>query len=54
MKSDHEKFDSAMDKLLKVPPQIVKDAMEQEKREREERRKAKRASAAREVDDRKP
>lgn len=41
-KSEAEKFDSAMDKLLKVPPQIVKNAMEDEKRERAEERNAKR------------
>lgn len=35
-------FDEAMDKILKVPPQVVKDAMEDEKREREKARKAKR------------
>lgn len=32
--SEAEKFDSAMDKLLRVPPQIVKDAMEAEKKQR--------------------
>ncbi len=30
-----------MDKLLKVPPQVVKDAMEAEKQERAEERKKK-------------
>ena len=39
--TDAEAFDKAMDKLLKVPPQIVKKAMEQEKRERAEERKQK-------------
>ncbi len=35
---EYERFNQAMEKLLKVPPQIVKDAMEQEKRERAEER----------------
>lgn len=39
---EFEKFDSAMDKLLKVRPQVVKDAMDAEKKERAEERKAKR------------
>ena len=34
-------FDSAMDKLLNADPATVKEAMEQEKREREEERKTK-------------
>ena len=51
MKSDtvmteYEKFDGAMDALLKVNPSVVKAAMDQEKREREEERKVKRASSA--------
>ena len=36
-----DKFNDAMDRLLKVPPQVVKNAMEQEKRERAEDRKRK-------------
>ena len=40
-KTEFENFDAAMGELLKVPPQIVKDAMEAEKKEREEERKAK-------------
>ncbi len=38
---EYDNFDQAMDKLLRVPPQIVKDAMEAEKKERAEERKAK-------------
>lgn len=34
-------FDSAMDKLLKATPEIVKAAMQQEKQERAEERKKK-------------
>jgi hypothetical protein len=43
--SEAELFDTAMGKLLKADPKVVKAAMEQEKREREEARKAKRASS---------
>ncbi len=35
---EYERFNQAMEKLLKVPPQVVKDAMEQEKKERAEER----------------
>jgi len=52
--TEKDTFDAAMDKLLKVPPQIVKDAMEQEKQHRAEERKAKRAFAARKEADCKP
>lgn len=45
--TEYERFDDAMDMLLKVPPQIVKDAMEAEKRERAEARKTKRTSVSR-------
>jgi len=41
---EFEKFDAAMDKLLKASPQVVKDAMEAEKKERAEERKAKKSS----------
>ena len=51
--SEAEKFDNAMNKLLKVPPQVVRDAMAQEKLRRAEERKAKHAPDARAVDDRK-
>lgn len=37
--TEYKRFDEAMGKLLKVPPQIVKDAMEAEKQERAEQRK---------------
>jgi hypothetical protein len=44
MRNDENKelrdFNRAMDRLLKVPPQIVKAAMEQEKRERAQKLKA--------------
>ena len=36
-----ETFDSAVDKLLKANPVVVKAAMEQEKKERAEERRAK-------------
>ena len=39
--TEKEKFDAAMDKLLKANPTVVKAAMEQEKQERETERKAK-------------
>lgn len=39
--TEFENFDSAMDKLLKVPPQVVKDAMKAEKRARTEDRSRK-------------
>ena len=45
MKSELDNFNEGMNKLLRVNPQIVKAAMEQEKQEREEERKAKRASS---------
>jgi hypothetical protein len=44
--TESEKFDVAMNKLLKANPSAVKAAMEQEKREREAERKVKRASSA--------
>ena len=37
-------FNTAMDRLLKADPKLVKAAMQQEKQEREAERKAKRAS----------
>lgn len=43
--NEHNKFDKAMDTILKADPKAVKDAMEAEKQERENQRKAKRASA---------
>lgn len=43
--SEYEKFNTAMDTILKADPTKVKAEMEAEKREREEQRKAKRASA---------
>lgn len=43
--TERESFDTGMDKLLKSNPQIVKAAMEQEKKEREVERKAKRSSS---------
>ncbi len=39
--NEREAFDEAMNKILKVQPQIVKNAMEQEKQERAEERKKK-------------
>lgn len=42
--SEYERFDSAMEKLLKVSPQIVKDAMEAEKKERAEERRSKKGT----------
>lgn len=42
-KTEAKKFHLAMDRLLKVPPQIVKAAMEQEKMERAHERKTKKA-----------
>jgi hypothetical protein len=41
--SELERFNAAMDKLLKANPAAVKAAMEQEKKQREQRRKAKKA-----------
>ncbi len=41
MTSERNKFDAAMDRLLKANPAAVKAAMEQEKKERAEERKAK-------------
>lgn len=46
-KSESDKFDAAMGRILKANPVIVKAVMEEEKRERAATRKAKRASAAR-------
>ena len=42
--TEKERFDEAMDKLLKANPAVVKAAMEQEKKERAEERKAKKES----------
>lgn len=42
MTSERDKFDAAMDKLLKANPMVVKAAMEQEKKERAEERAVKR------------
>lgn len=44
--TEREQFDANMDKLLKANPKIIREAMEQEKREREAERKAKRASSS--------
>ncbi len=41
-----EKFDAAMERLLKANPGVIRATMEQEKKERAEERKAKRASSA--------
>ena len=38
---DYETFNAAMDKILKVPPNVVKMAMEVDKQERKKQRKAK-------------
>lgn len=43
--TESERFDLAIDTILKANPQAVKAAMEQEKREREVERKAKKAAA---------
>ncbi len=40
--TEKENFDAGLAKLLKANPQIVKAAMEQEKREREEERRLRR------------
>ena len=40
-KTESERFDAAMDKLLSANPAVVKTAMEQEKKESAEERKAK-------------
>ncbi|MDR5729147.1 MAG: hypothetical protein RB191_17150 [Terriglobia bacterium] len=45
--TEYDKFNPAIDAILKADPKAAKDAMEVEKRGREERRKAKRASADR-------
>ena len=44
-KSEAERFDEAMDKLLKANPAVVKAAMEQEKKERAEEGETKRKGA---------
>jgi hypothetical protein len=41
--NDYEKFNRAMDKLLKADPKVIKDKMDEEKRERETRRVAKKS-----------
>ena len=46
MNQEKEKFDIAMDKLLKANPSVVRAAMEREKRERETERNAKEKSSA--------
>jgi len=45
-RSEFERFDAAMDKLLKADPAQVKVAMEQEKKEREEARRTKHPSSS--------
>ena len=45
--SEFDKFNRAMDTILKVKPGIVKRAMEIDKAERTKRRKAKKPSVAR-------
>jgi hypothetical protein len=45
--TEFERFNHAMDTILKAKPEIVKRAMEIEKQERAKQRKAKRFSAAR-------
>lgn len=42
-RTESQRFDQAMDKLLKANSAVVKAAMEQEKKERAEEREAKRA-----------
>lgn len=44
--SEAEKFNNAMDKLLKANPVVVKAAMKQEKQERQEERRSKRSSSS--------
>lgn len=44
---EYEQFNTAMDKILRADPKIVKAAMEEEKRERAANPKAKRAFAPR-------
>ena len=44
---EYKKFNTAMDVILKVNPQTVKDAMEADKAARARKRKAKRSSAVR-------
>ncbi|HEX7728062.1 MAG TPA: hypothetical protein VF392_03425 [Terracidiphilus sp.] len=46
MKSEFEKFNTAMDRILKVNPATVKAEMEEDKRQREEARKAKKLPSA--------
>lgn len=46
MKSEFDKFNAAMDTILKANPTVVKAAMKEEKRERATERKAKRASVS--------
>jgi hypothetical protein len=41
--SEFERFDAAMDKLLKADPAQVKNAMEQEKKQRAEERMKRKA-----------
>lgn len=44
--TEHQKFDAAMDKLLKADPAKVKAAMEAEKEARAGKRKSKKSSAS--------
>ena len=48
---EFNKFNTAMDTILKANPQAVKDAMEKDKTNRARKRKAKRASADRASND---
>ena len=43
---EFDRFEDGMSKLLKANPQVVRNAMEQEKRDREAERKAKRIPSA--------
>lgn len=47
LETESERFDAAMDRLLKADPKIVKAAMEQEKKERAEERKSKKLAEKR-------
>jgi hypothetical protein len=43
---EYERFNEAMEQILKIPPEAVKAAMEADKKEREKKRKAKHASVS--------
>jgi hypothetical protein len=49
--TESEKFDNAMDAILKANPRVVKQQMEDDARIRQEARKAKRASLDPDPDD---